>query len=83
MSKRGLTNLKGFAILYKLSARDTQKPLGKTATNLENDTEKRASSLRCHEPRKRGALRVRGENSQIRRVKRQLILRKREMLEKD
>ena len=36
-----LTNQRVFAILYKLSARDTHRAAHKDGANLENDTEKR------------------------------------------
>ena len=52
-----MTKAKGFAILYKLSARDTRKPPENSKANLENDTEKReAQTSKCDDLRDQGAL---------------------------
>ena len=71
-----MTKQEVFAILYKLSARDTRGAALNGGANLENDTEKREKSIepRCDDPRKRGAWRGDG-TVRIRRVKRREVLR--------
>ena len=41
MRKKGLTNIKGFAIIINVVARTANKLSETTTANLENDTEKR------------------------------------------
>ena len=44
MRKKGLTNIKGFAIIINVVARTANKLSETTTANLENDTEKRKES---------------------------------------
>ena len=39
IAKKGLTKIRGFGILYKLSARETLRERKRDSANLENDTE--------------------------------------------
>ena len=67
MSKKVLTNIKGFAIIINVVARTAQNTERATAANLENDTEKRKES---HSEAEEILLKKEKEQSDSERVKR-------------